>query len=344
MTQQITKNRPFSRLYKQDTTLPDKLNSLNSYINNKYGNIRIDDVINNILNPNNLNDDDDKILYTSRNSYFGPEIPKSAQLLLLFAYLNTTTTGDKFEHGCLIYEKFFSFIKEKNQSVAKELKKSYFDSVFKTGDNIDVNRAGDKYYFSLKLYKPSNFTSKKSDNLIVPYKKYPNYKELIPAKDQAKLILLELRKIIQEKNLSKVAVSYSANTTQSQEIRSHLGKALDCSISGANQATVFKELISLLKEDDYSDIKDKVYILPFSTMCDGFFGQKDELSIVENSNQQELDFLRCFLEEDNNYVLFLGNQETNFAIGGGISKSYTSDGRYEKLFNNVIKILGSYIE
>ncbi|MES2614535.1 MAG: hypothetical protein V4591_03870 [Bdellovibrionota bacterium] len=100
-------------------------------------------------------------LFISKNRWFGPNIPRSAQMLLAAAYIKEKK-GAAFKDGKFDIAEFKNSLKKNNatKDIAKELKYSYFKNI-KMGDAgiISLDSAGNDYCVSF-------FISSELENVI----------------------------------------------------------------------------------------------------------------------------------------------------------------------------------
>lgn len=148
-------------------------------------------------------------------------------------------------------------------------------------------------------------------------------------------LLTELKKI---NNEEKIALTYSANERQTQHI--HLlqeeGKHLeDLGITGGGQANTFKEMISLLKNDErFACLQKKIIVLPFATSN---WGCSDRPTFNRAGNMQawrDTYYLWKQNESHRCYVLFAGDE---VKIGGGYSRNWAPQTEVHEFLKNAVE-------
>ncbi|MDP0589680.1 MAG: hypothetical protein QS748_11030 [Candidatus Endonucleobacter bathymodioli] len=150
----------------------------------------------------------------------------------------------------------------------------------------------------------------------------------ISIKEQAIDILETAKKLISANhNLTGVAITYSANHDQTENIISTYNAGnWKTGTSGKNQAKVMSQIETLLHTADYKDLQNKFRIAPISTMATNSTG------IVSSTPDQVdigLNYIKTELIDNGWHVLGWQNQDTTnntkapYAIGGGVAKNVT---------------------
>lgn len=131
---------------------------------------------------------------------------------------------------------------------------------------------------------------------------------------QAKEIFNYCKAFLQERPKDRIAITYSANTKQANEIYAGY-EGNDFNIDGANQAQVFNLLVAMIKKDN---LQGKIHILPVPT-CTTSGGQ--EIASMQDV-QTAINNIRNHLKHGW-VVLGLHNQSSTaehpYAIGGGVA-------------------------
>lgn len=138
---------------------------------------------------------------------------------------------------------------------------------------------------------------------------------------QAQQMLANFKEIIKENPNAKIAITYSANETQADQLIAGYTNNTDQSAilaGGANQAAVFHELLKLLNEEP--KLKNHIHILPIATMPAGNGEQPASEANVKKCMENIAKHLGAGW-----IVLGLSNQHTSprsYAIGGGIATGW----------------------
>lgn len=145
---------------------------------------------------------------------------------------------------------------------------------------------------------------------------------------QAEKMLADFKLLLKNKPQAKIAITYSANETQAEQLIEGYGKNTDQSnilAGGANQAEVFHELIALLQQEP--ELKNHIHILPIATMPAGDGAQPASEENVKKYMANIAKHLGAGWT-----VLGLCNQHTpanSYAIGGGVATGWKNSTQKE---------------
>lgn len=131
---------------------------------------------------------------------------------------------------------------------------------------------------------------------------------------QAQKILQRASEIAKGNPHQLVGITYSANASQTEDIRKAYKKQQQPKIVGANQAMVLNHVLDGIKNDKvYALLKKQFRIIPVTTM--DVYGGNVNNEVIE----QDLEALKDFIK-NRNYLLLWTNQlaPNRVAIGGGI--------------------------
>lgn len=162
--------------------------------------------------------------------------------------------------------------------------------------------------------KIHRYTMPFNDKTATEYLKYTN-------EYQAQQMLADFKAIIAENPNAKIAITYSANEAQAEQLIAGYTHNTDQSnilAGGANQAEVFYKLIQLLNKEP--QLKNQIHILPIATMPAGNGAQPASEASVKKCMANIAQHLGAGWT-----VLGLANQHTNpnsYAIGGGIATGW----------------------
>lgn len=176
-------------------------------------------------------------------------------------------------------------------------------------------------------------------------------KDTLSAVEQAKRLLKFFLIKFEQEPTKKIAITYSANEDQTQQIRLTQARGMfleSCQISGSNQADVFDKMINLLKSDKaYTLLKSKIHVLPVSTML-GYSnnGPNAATAIDQTHAKRDLSYIASHCEDDDYQVYVLNTElESNKpAIGGGISRKWLKDEDTGKWFIDKLMEMHNGIE
>ncbi len=173
---------------------------------------------------------------------------------------------------------------------------------------------------------------------------YVDFKNKTPKQQAEKMLDDILAKQAANPNIKQFGITYSANSLQTQYINNANSLSDLDGLNGANQAAVMRSMLDLLKDNPkskYSNIKNKVKIIPITTMSGQYGLTPGELDEVADSDFKKA---KAFANSpDNELLLWTNNKSGGYpAIGGGIARKggvvSTSQNKLNSISNDLMML------